>query len=189
MTFVSDYIVARVSIARDAGAPAPEPLRYEDYSAQYHAQRNQTLDAIYGPRADDPDRRRDFEPTVAALIKRTARKYQVDPQLVRAVVAAESNFDILAVSEKGAQGLMQLMPATAKEMGVRRPFKPSDNIRGGVRYLRTLLDRYPTIGIALAAYNAGPAAVDRYGGIPPYPETQDYVERVLRFYRESRSER
>jgi hypothetical protein len=73
MTFVSDYIVARVSIASDAGAPAPEPLRYEDYSAQYHAQRNQTLDAIYGPRADDPDRRRDFEPTVAALIKRIAR--------------------------------------------------------------------------------------------------------------------
>lgn len=84
---------------------------------------------------------------------------------------------------------MQLMPATAKEMGVRRPFKPGDNIRGGVRYLRTLLDRYPTIGIALAAYNAGPAAVDRYVGIPPYPETQDYVERVLRFYREYRSER
>jgi soluble lytic murein transglycosylase-like protein len=125
---------------------------------------------------------------VEGLIKRTARKYQVDPHLVKAVVAAESNFDALAVSPKGAQGLMQLMPATAREMGVRAPFKPSENIKGGVRYLRSLLDRYANLGDAIAAYNAGPVAVDRYGGIPPYPETQAYVERVLRYYHEYRDE-
>lgn len=161
-----------------------ESLRAEAYSDSYRWQSQQTLDDVYRPRRTFEEQRRDFEPTVAAMIRRIARKYQVDPHLVKAVVAVESNFDILAVSEKGAQGLMQLMPETAREMGVRSPFKPSENIHGGVRYLRSLLDRYSELSVALAAYNAGPAAVDRYDGIPPYPETQAYVERVLRFYRE-----
>jgi len=117
-----------------------------------------------------------------ALIARTARSYHVDPALVKAVVAAESNFEPLAVSHAGAQGLMQLMPQTAEEMGVLAPFRPSDNLRGGVRYLRQMLDRYGDLSEALAAYNAGPNAVDRHGGIPPYPETREYVKRVLNFY-------
>lgn len=165
-----------------------EALRAEGYSDSYQWQSQQTLDNVYRPRRDFEEQRRDFEPTIAAMIRRIARKYQVDPHLVKAVVAVESNFDILAVSDKGAQGLMQLMPETAREMGVRSPLKPSENIRGGVRYLRTLLDRYDELGVALAAYNAGPVAVDRYAGIPPYPETQAYVKRVLRFYREYREE-
>jgi soluble lytic murein transglycosylase len=84
---------------------------------------------------------------------------------------------------------MQLMPATARELGVYSPFRPSDNLSGGVRYLRSLLDRYSDVSVALVAYNAGPVAVDRYGGVPPYPETQAYVKRVLQFYREYQSDR
>jgi hypothetical protein len=117
------------------------------------------------------------------LIVRTAHSYDVDPALVKAVVATESNFEPRAVSRVGAQGLMQLMPATALAMGVRRPFAPRENIRGGVRYLRKLLDRFDDLDHALAAYNAGPDAVTRYGGIPPYPETEAYVTKVLSRYR------
>jgi soluble lytic murein transglycosylase-like protein len=117
------------------------------------------------------------------LIRNAADSFDVDPDLVKAVVRAESNFKPRAVSRVGAQGLMQLMPATARAMGVRRPFAPKENLRGGVRYLRTLLDRFDQIDLALAAYNAGPEAVHRYGGIPPYPETQDYVTKVLSHYR------
>ena len=117
------------------------------------------------------------------LIRNTADSFDIDPALVKAVVAAESNFEPRAVSRVGAQGLMQLMPGTARAMGVRRPFAPGDNIRGGVRYLRTLLDRFDELGHALAAYNAGPDAVVRYGGIPPYPETEAYVTKVLSKYR------
>lgn len=117
------------------------------------------------------------------LIRRTANSFDIDPALVKAVVATESNFEPEAVSRVGAQGLMQLMPATARAMGVERPFKPSENIRGGVRYLRTLLDRFEKVELALAAYNAGPEAVLRHGGIPPYPETEAYVTKVLSRYR------
>jgi soluble lytic murein transglycosylase len=117
------------------------------------------------------------------LIGLTAREHQVQPALVKAVIAAESNFDSGAVSRKGAQGLMQLMPQTAEQLGVSDPFQPSDNVRGGTRYLRSMLDRYGDLSRALAAYNAGPTAVDRYGGVPPYPETRDYVAKVLNYYR------
>lgn len=117
------------------------------------------------------------------LIRNTADSFDVDPALVKAVVAAESNFEPRAVSKVGAQGLMQLMPETARAMGVRRPFAPSENIRGGVRYLRSLLDRFEQLDLALAAYNAGPEAVVRHGGIPPYPETKAYVAKVLSHYR------
>jgi len=117
------------------------------------------------------------------LIGDTAREQRVQPALVKAVIAAESSFDPGAVSRKGAQGLMQLMPATAKDLGIADPLEPTDNVRGGTRYLRNMLDRYGDLSRAIAAYNAGPAAVDRYGGIPPYPETQDYVNRVLTYYR------
>jgi hypothetical protein len=117
------------------------------------------------------------------LIVRTARHYDVDPALVKAVVAAESNFDADAVSRAGAQGLMQLMPATARQMGVTLPFEAHDNLRGGTRYLREMLDRYGNVAVALAAYNAGPEAVDRYSGIPPFPETEAYVLKVIDLYR------
>jgi soluble lytic murein transglycosylase len=117
------------------------------------------------------------------LIRLTAMEHDVSPALVKAVIAAESRFNSGAVSHKGAQGLMQLMPETAAQLGVDDPFAAADNVRGGVRYLREMLDRYGDMGQALAAYNAGPTAVDRYRGIPPYPETRAYVQRVMTYYR------
>jgi soluble lytic murein transglycosylase-like protein len=103
----------------------------------------------------------------------------VSPELVRAVIQVESAFNPRAVSSKGAMGLMQLMPATARELGVDDPFHPEDNIRGGVAYLRQLLDRYDNdVELALAAYNAGPGSVERYGAVPPYRETRNYVKKI-----------
>ena len=126
-----------------------------------------------------PPRETRYDPIIVSA----AREQGVEPALVKAVIAAESNFNPLAVSKKGAQGLMQLMPRTAESLGVDDAFEPRDNVGGGTRYLRVMLDRYGDVSRALAAYNAGPKAVDRYRGIPPYRETRDYVARVLTYYR------
>jgi soluble lytic murein transglycosylase-like protein len=120
---------------------------------------------------------------VFSLIQRLAQQYSVDPHLVRAIITVESNFDPHAVSRAGAQGLMQLMPDTAARYRVEDPFDPQANLEGGIRYLRDLLHLFPSdLRHVLAAYNAGEGAVQQYGGIPPYPETQRYVERVLTLY-------
>lgn len=120
-----------------------------------------------------------------ALAHDAAERHGVDHRLVESLVEMESGFDPAAVSPKGALGLMQLMPARARQYGVANPFEPWQNLDGGVRHLRDLLIRFDgEIALALAAYNAGPGAVDRYGGIPPYRETQDYVRRVLYRYRQ-----
>lgn len=122
----------------------------------------------------------------AELINAIAAESEVDPALVKAIIRAESNFDQRAVSRKGAQGLMQLMPGTAGRYAVGNTFDPAENIRGGVRHLRFLQDRFPgQLHLAVAAYNAGEAAVLRYKGIPPYAETRQYVARVLRLYDQS----
>ena len=114
------------------------------------------------------------------LIERHARARGLDPRLVRAVVQAESGYNPFAVSVKGAQGLMQLMPETARDLAVARPFDPGENLRGGTEYLRRMIERFGgRIELALAAYNAGPTAVERHGGVPPYRETREYVDRVL----------
>jgi soluble lytic murein transglycosylase-like protein len=113
------------------------------------------------------------------LISEHAQREQVAVDLVRAVIQVESAFNPSAVSPKGAMGLMQLMPATAVELGVNNPFDPDQNIRGGVTYLRRLLDRYNgRIDLALAAYNAGMGNVEKYGDVPPFKETQNYVRRI-----------
>jgi soluble lytic murein transglycosylase len=119
----------------------------------------------------------------ADLIDTIAMEHGVDPALVRAIIRAESNYEQRAVSRKGAQGLMQLMPGTAGRYAVSNAFDPAENIRGGVRYLRFLQDRFPgQLHLAVAAYNAGENAVARHKGIPPYAETKQYVARVFRFY-------
>ena len=119
------------------------------------------------------------------LIDEAAHHAQVSPALLRAVVAVESAFDPQALSPKGAQGLMQLRPETARRYGVRKPFDPRDNLRGGASYIRDLLKRYGNdLELTLAAYNAGEDAVDRHGRtVPPFPETRAYVPAVLKFYR------
>lgn len=112
-----------------------------------------------------------------------AERYGLEPSLVLAVIAVESAFQPQAVSHRGAQGLMQLMPATAAELGVADAFDPAANLDGGTRHLRDLLQRYSgDLSRALAAYNAGVASVERHGGVPPFPETQRYVAAVLRRY-------
>jgi hypothetical protein len=119
----------------------------------------------------------------AELIRTAADRHRVDRRLVEAVVTVESGGNPRAVSRKGAQGLMQLMPQRSALLGVRNPFDPDQNVEGGVRHLRELLERFRgDVTLALAAYNAGEEAVRTYGGIPPFPETQDYVRRVREVY-------
>lgn len=121
-----------------------------------------------------------------ALIRAAAQEHQLDPALVSALIEIESNFDPLAVSRKGAKGLMQLMPKTAWELAIFDAFDPKANIEGGTRHLRRLLDLFDgNLTLALAAYNAGENAVLRYGGVPPYRETKEYVSKVLSLYKKA----
>lgn len=118
------------------------------------------------------------------LVRESAAEAGVDPRLVAAVTKHESNFDPRATSATGAAGLMQLMPETAHDLSVSDRYDPTQNMRGGSRYLRALLDRFHgDVPLAVAAYNAGPGAVEKYGGIPPFAETQAYVRRVMETYR------
>lgn len=119
------------------------------------------------------------------MIEEASRRFGLEPSLVKAVIKAESDFDHEAVSGKGAQGLMQLMPATAADMEVNDAFDPEENITGGTRYLSQLMERFGNnTELAVAAYNAGPQAVQTHGGIPPFEETRTFVQRVLRYYQQ-----
>ena len=121
------------------------------------------------------------------IIRDAGRRYNIDPLLIKAVIKAESNFDSRAVSVKGAQGLMQLMPATARELKVRNAFNPVDNINGGAKYLREMLNEFNgNLILSLAAYNAGPGTVKRAKGMPRIPETTNYVVKVLGYYKKYR---
>jgi len=122
------------------------------------------------------------------LVEAAAARYRVDADLITSVIAVESNFDPKALSPKNARGLMQLLPETAERMGVQNIYDPQENINAGTRYLRELLQRYNSdLALALAAYNAGPEAVEQYGRVPPFEETLSYVRRVKRGYEKSKS--
>ncbi len=146
----------------------------------------------YRPKSDYELRNAAHEPGISSratraydpAIKRASREHGVSAALVKAVIAAESGFDRFAVSRKGAQGLMQLMPDTARDLGVDDALDPWQNIDGGTRYLGKMIDRFPDeLALAVAAYNAGPEAVTRHQGVPPFDETRSYVQRVLRYYK------
>ncbi len=132
------------------------------------------------PIADAPAGLASLPVPFGEIIDKAAAREGVDPRLVRAVIQVESAYRPAARSRKGAMGLMQLMPDTARRYSVQDPYDPGANVQAGIRHLKSLLDRYDTLSLALAAYNAGEAAVERYRGIPPFPETQNYVREVLR---------
>jgi len=184
--FAAALLLAAAGVP-DAAASAGSLYRYIDERGVVHYtnvsydrryQRVRPASGFSWSAASRSDRRR-----YDALIRESARNAGIPPALVKAVIHAESAFDPEAVSKAGAMGLMQLMPGTARELGVLKPFRAEENVRGGTRYLRRLHDRYGSWAYTLAAYNAGPTAVDRHGGIPPYAETQQYVRRVLSYYR------
>lgn len=162
---------AAASVPAVAGAQAQgKPVTFAQVLTQAKSQPSatSTASATLGPD-------RHFK----ALIAQAAARYGVDEDLVHAVVHAESDYDPTCKSHCGAMGLMQLMPENVKDLRVRDPWDPAQNLDGGVRLLRKELDRFKDVDLALAAYNAGPGAVRKYGGIPPYRETQGYVKHVL----------
>jgi len=127
--------------------------------------------------------REDKPKGIDEIVAEISKKFEIEAALVKAIIKAESNCDPNAVSRKGAQGLMQLMPATAKELKIQKPMDPQENILGGVKYIKGLIASYGDLRLALAAYNAGPGTVQKYEGIPPYRETINYVKKVLNFYK------
>jgi soluble lytic murein transglycosylase-like protein len=156
---------------------APTEARYRFYRSEAELWRPVRWTS-WGRKWADPKRYKAYD----HIITDAARRHQVDVALVKAVIKAESDFVPDAVSPAGALGLMQLMPGTARLRGVGAVFEPQQNINGGVKHLRYLLDRYNgNLRLALAAYNAGEKAVDRSGGVPPYRETWEYLTRVMRF--------
>jgi soluble lytic murein transglycosylase-like protein len=116
------------------------------------------------------------------IAEETAKKYSVDPELVKRIIEVESGWNSYAISRRGAMGLMQIMPETARQLGLRNPYDPEENIDAGVRYLKYLLRKFRDLRLALAAYNAGPTVVEQYGGVPPYGETRRYVKSILSGY-------
>ncbi|MFH1454183.1 MAG: lytic transglycosylase domain-containing protein [Armatimonadota bacterium] len=133
-------------------------------------------------RSGNPAHSHKVKVDIAPLIEKYANKYKVDPHLVKAIMKTESNFNPYAVSPWGAKGLMQLMPATAKSLGVTDIFDPEQNIHAGTRYIKGLIERMGNMTFAIAAYNAGPYNVKKYGGVPPFAETRNFVRKVMRHY-------
>ncbi|OMP67185.1 hypothetical protein BTO28_08905 [Domibacillus epiphyticus] len=151
-----------VNAGEASSAAAPQPALYTKAGA----------DLLNAPKTSFDD-----------IITRAAEKYNVPKKLIQSVIKQESNFNPNAVSHAGASGLMQLMPGTAKYLGVHNSFDPEQNVLGGTKYLRQMLDMFNgNTSLALAAYNAGPGNVKKYGGIPPFNETQNYVKKVTGYY-------
>jgi soluble lytic murein transglycosylase-like protein len=189
MDILSDISAVTQRIAEITGQPqqtppqamAPTPSFASMVSSAMN-EADEPLQPTQGPNVIPP-------PQIEQLVNTNASAWGVDPALVKAIIANESGFDASATSKTGAQGLMQLEPATAAELGVGNAYDPAQNIWGGTRYVRGLLERFHgDLRLAVAAYNAGPGAVEKYGGVPPYAETQAYVENVLDSYRKYKTQ-
>ena len=141
------------------------------------------------PRAVAPPKKKSPDAPFEHFINQAATTHQVDPALIKAIIMAESRYNPKAVSKRGAKGLMQLMPVTAKSLGVEDSFDPEDNINGGVMYFKKMLDRFEgDVELALAAYNAGSRYVRKYGGVPPFRQTQTYIKKVFQYHRHYKQE-
>ena len=171
------YVNVRARVYEKVAVAAPAAAQHRRRSlASRGAHAAPTGGTTYKTVARSVDQRLDISP----IINRCAKKYDLDPWLIRGVIEVESAFRPYAQSGVGAGGLMQLMPGTAGYLGCRDRFDPEQNIEAGARYLRMMLDRFGKVELAIAAYNAGPGNVERYGGIPPFAETQRYVVKVKR---------
>lgn len=175
--------LSSVSAMTVESAASPDPLRYGGMNPVFipdtfsPVQANNIVNLPATRQADAS------EGAYAAIIKQAAEKYNIPEKLIASVIRQESNFNNTVVSRSGAQGLMQLMPGTARFLGVTNSFDPVQNIMGGTKYLRQMLDQFGgNIEHALAAYNAGPGNVKKHGGIPPFKETQQYVKKVLGYF-------
>lgn len=182
MDIYSDITAIQNRIAEISGAPPAGALVAQPQSGAFNAVLAQALmpELAPAPTADATAPAPVPPEQIDQLVQQNADIWQVDPALIKSVIANESSFNANATSPVGAQGLMQLMPETAATLGVRNPYDPAQNVAGGTRYLKGLLDRFNgDTRLAVAAYNAGPEAVEKYGDVPPYAETQNYVQNVL----------
>jgi soluble lytic murein transglycosylase-like protein len=181
MDIFNDISAIQSRIAEISGAPPAGAVQTATPGTFNVALAQALMPQLAPPDAAAPDAPAPVPPEqINQLVQQNADIWQVDPALIKSVIANESSFNANAQSPVGAQGLMQLMPETAASLGVKNPFDPAQNVAGGTRYLRSLLDRFKgDTRLAVAAYNAGPGAVEKYGDVPPYAETQSYVKNVL----------
>ena len=197
MDINNDLLAVQQRIAQITGADVPQPTATDGTAsfaalvqAELHAHGIEAPDqAVAGPDASANARAPVPSEEIERLVSANGATWNVDPSLIKAIIANESGFDAGATSHAGAQGLMQLMPGTASGLGVTDAYDPAQNVWGGTRYMRGLLDRFGgNVELAVAAYNAGPGAVEKYSGVPPYAETQNYVQNVLASYQRYKSE-
>jgi soluble lytic murein transglycosylase-like protein len=195
MDITADLSAVASRISQITGAPVqlpgmPQQQDAPSFSAQLQAQMAQQDLGEGTSDAAAPDAPAMVPPAqIDALVNDNAQSQNVDPALIKAIIANESGFNANATSNVGAQGLMQLMPSTAAGLGVANAYDPAQNVAGGTKYIKGLLDRFNgDVPLAVAAYNAGPNAVEKYGGVPPYAETQNYVQNVLASYAKYRSQ-